>query len=296
MAKKKGIFSAILKLILGLLGVIVLVVVGGYCYLKFALGIDVIDITKKLNLISSPVSESQIVSNSFEKEDGVDILSNMFGSNDIVTKDGDKYTFNIEAYAQADLQIDPMLSDSDVASLFALFVEGVDANTIGIDKELVKYITLKQIKFSNLVVSSDATSVDVNYIFAADLVSVKKDAAEQNAIISFLVNKFVPDKLYLSSTFNIQLPKDNYQEYTTTTNSFVLNNLNQEQTNGVLDVLSIFSSEDLKVTLSDKLNTMFCDALFGGNGNKGLVGNIKSVASVEFVEDIENIKIFIKKV
>ena len=296
MAKKKGILSAILKLILGLLGVVVLVVVGGYCYLKFALGIDVIDITKKLNLISSPVSESQIVSNSFEKEDGVDVLSNMFGSNDIVTKDGDKYTFNIEAYAQADLQIDPMLSDSDVASLFALFVEGVDANTIGLDKDLVKYITLKQIKFSNLVVSSDATSVDVNYIFAADLASVKKDAAEQNAIISFLVNKFVPDKLYLSSTFNIQLPKDNYQEYTTTNSSFVLNNLNQEQTNGVLDVLSIFSSEDLKVTLPDKLNTMFCDALFGGNGNKGLVGNIKSVASVEFVEDIENIKIFIKKV
>ena len=123
MAKKKGLLSAILKIILALVGIVVLVVVGGYCYLKFALGIDVIDVSKKLKMLSQTPSESQIITNSFEKENGIDVLSTMFGENNIVTREGNKYSFNLELYAQADLQIEPMLTDSDVASLFSLFFQ-----------------------------------------------------------------------------------------------------------------------------------------------------------------------------
>lgn len=296
MAKKKGLLGAILKIVLGIIGVVVLVVVGGYCYLKFAMGIDIIDISNKLGLLSQTPSESEIISTPYEKEDGLDILSTMFGTNDIVTKNGDKYTFNLEAYVQADLQVEPVLSDSDVASLFALFVEGVNASSIGIDKDLLKYISLKQIKFSNASSTATSTSVDVNYVFATDLVSIKKSASEENAIIGFLVNKFIPDKLYLSSTFNLEIPKDDYQSYSVTDISFILNNLSQDKTNAVLDVLSILSNEDLKETLPDKINTMFCNALFGGDGKNGLVGSIKGVLSVEFAEQVQGIKMFIKKV
>ena len=296
MAKKKSILGAILKIVLGILGVVVLVAVGGYCYLKFAMGIDIIDITNKLGLLAQTPSESEMISTPYEKEDGVEVLSSMFGSNDIVTRDGDKYNFNLEAYIQADLQVEPYLSGSDAASLFALFIDGVDANSIGIDEDLVKYISLKQIKFSNAVSTASSTSVDINYIFAADLLSIKQSASEENAIIGFLVNKFVPDTLYLSSTFNIEFSKENYQDYTITNSSFIVNSLSQEQTNSVLDVLSLFSNEDLKETLPEKLNTMFCNTLFGGDGKNGLVGSIKGVGSIEFIEQAQGVKMFIKKV
>lgn len=296
MAKKKSVFGTILKIILGILGVVVLVVVGGYCYLKFALGIDVIDISKKINLISQPVAESEIISNSFEKDDGVDVLSSMFGTNEIATKNGDKYSFNLEAYIQADLQGDLLLTDKEVASLLSLFIEGVDVNSSGIDKDLIGLITLKQIKFSNFVDSVDSTSVDINYVFMADISAFKQNIVGENALIGFLANKFLPDKLYISSTLNIQMPKENYRDYSFTNKSFCLNNLNQEQTNSILDIFSLFSNEDLKETMPNKFNTMFCDSLFGGNGKKGVLGNIKEFASIEFVEEINNIKIFIKKV
>jgi len=296
MAKKGGLLSTILKIVLGLVAFVLIVCVGGYCYLKYALGIDIIDITKKLNLISQTPAESQIVTNSFEKQEGEAVLTTMFGENDIVTKNGDKYVFNLEAFVQFDLQSDIKLSDKQVASLYSLFLEGVDPAIIGIDKDILDSVSLKQITFSNLVVTSDATSVDVNYILCTDLTNIKAQATSKNAIMGFVVNKFVPDTLYINSTFNIQLPKDDYQSYTKTNISFVINNLNQQQTNDVLDILSFVSNEDLKESLPDKLNGMFCDALFGGNGNRGLMGNIKGVAGIEFLEDVDSIKIFIKKV
>lgn len=296
MANKKSLLGTILKVVFGILGAIVVIAVGGYCYLKFALGIDIIDITKKLNLISNPVSESEIISNPFEKEDGVEVLSTMFGTNNIVSQEGNKYNFNLEAFVQADMQADTILSDNEIASLLALFIEGVDANSSGIDNDLAGYITLKQISFSNFVSLTDEISFDINYVFVTDLTSVKQEASKENAIIGFLVNKFLPDKIYFNSIFNIQLSKENYQNYAITNGSFVLNKLNQEQTNSILDVFSIISNEDLKTTLPTKINTMFCNTLFGGNGNKGLLGNIKDVSSIEFIEENSNIKIFIKKV
>ncbi|MBQ3047424.1 MAG: hypothetical protein IJD48_00210 [Clostridia bacterium] len=296
MAKKKGVLSTILKIVFGILGVIVLIVVGGYCYFKYVLGFDIIDVTNKLKLVSQSPVESEIVTNPYQNKDVEDILNTMFGTNDFVLKEGDDYKFDLEVFAQQSLQTDIELTDKHLASLFSAFLNSADPAKIGIDKAVLDNIFLSQIKFSNFEQDSTYTSADINFIFGLSLDQIKDEYTKDNALLSFVANAFLPDKVYVSSTFNVQIPKDDFRSYTITRKSFAINNLNQEDTNRVLEILTLVLGEENTNNFVDSINTTFCDALFGGNGKTGMIEYIQGATNIEFTKDIDEIKIFIKKV
>lgn len=296
MAKKKSLGGTILKIILGIIGVIVLIVIGGYLYLRFALGIDIFDIKNKLDLLKKPVSESTLITDPFNDVNGTDVLEDMFGVNDICTTEEDKTIFNLEAYVQADLQLDTVLSNEELASVFSLFFENVDYTSLGLNDDYSKYLTLKQIKFSNIVVSADSTSADINYIVKFEMDTYKEQISSTSGIVAFLINTFVPNNIYISSTFNIEIPVDSFEDYVVTNKNFLINNLTQQETNSVLDLVNLLSKDDTKTTLPNTINEIFCDALFGGKGSAGLISSIKDLGGVEFCNTDSGIAIVIKKV
>ena len=138
MSKAKHIGLTVLKIVLGVIAVIAVVLIALYCYLRFALGIDIIDIKQKLDLLNQPVSESQLISNSFEEQDGVSTLNKLFGDNQIYNNTGDEVSFNLEAFAAAALQQNTSLSDKELAAMFSLFFENVDFSTLGLTEDYAK--------------------------------------------------------------------------------------------------------------------------------------------------------------
>lgn len=297
MAKQKSVWKTLLKVLLAIIGVVVLVVVGVYCYLRFALGIDIFDIKNKLDLLNKPVSESTLVTEPFNEVDGQTVLEKLYGANDICTVEDGKLTFNLEAYLAADLlQVENVLTDEELASVFSLFFNNVDYTKIGLEDDYANFFTIKQIKFSNLVLGHDGTSVDVNYVVKLEMKDLKDEFSSESGIIAFLLNTFIPNDIYVSSTFNIEVPTNSFEDYVVTNKSFLINNLSQTQTNEVLDMFSKIANDDLKTTLPNSTNEIFCDALFGGKGSAGLISSIKDLGAVEFCDTADGIAIVIKKV
>ena len=111
-----------------------------------------------------------------------------------------------------------------------------------------------------------------------------------------MINAFVPNNIYISSTFNIDIPLESFEDYVVTNKNFLINNLTQQQTNDVFDLVSLVSGEDTKTTLPNTANEIFCDALFGGKGSAGLISSIKNLGGVQFCETQSGIAIVIKKV
>ena len=81
--RKSSILSSILKILAIILLIIVVFVIMAYCFLRFSLGIDLIDIKRKLDLLRAPVSESAIITKPFNDQDAIEAFSKMFGTNTI---------------------------------------------------------------------------------------------------------------------------------------------------------------------------------------------------------------------
>lgn len=297
MAKKKNVLVTILKVVLSIIGIIALLLVGAYCFLKFAMGIDIFEIKNKLDLLNQPVNEQTLITKPYDEENGFNILEGLFGENDIYTKNGDEVTFNLEAYIAADLiQDESVLEDEELASLFSIFFKNVDYTKFGLEDDYSKFLTLKQIKFSNFVKDVDSTSVDINYVLKLEMGDFKDSYSSIGGIIAFLADTFIPNDIYITSNFNIKIPVVGFENYIVTNKSFLINNLTQNQTDGILDLIGRLVKNDFKLTLPIDVNKMFCDVLFGGKGSLGLISSIKDLGTVEFCEVESGIAIVIKKV
>ena len=76
MAKKKNVLVTILKVVLSIIGIIALLLVGAYCFLKFAMGIDIFEIKIKLDLLNQPVNEQTLITKPYDEENGFIIRGN----------------------------------------------------------------------------------------------------------------------------------------------------------------------------------------------------------------------------
>ena len=296
MAKKGSVGKTILKIIFGIIITIGVIFIGLYCYLKFALGIDIFDIKNKLSLLNKPVNQSTLITQSFTEDDGLNVIESMYGENNIYSRNGDEIVFNFDVFVASDILEQQTLTDEQLASLFSVFFENVDYTKLGLQENYSQFLSVKQIKFSNLTTSADSTSVDINYVIKLDIEDLQEELMSESGIIAFIIDTFLPDNLFISSTFNISIPKDAYENYVITDKSFLINNLSQQQTNEVLELVNLISKEDLKSTLPSNVNTMLCDLLFGGQGSAGLISSIKDIGGIEFCQTADGIAIVIKKV
>ena len=288
--KRQSLIGGIFKIIGTIVGCILLLVVAAYCYLRFALGIDVFDIKKKIDLLNAKPNESTIITRPYDNQDAVDGFAVMFGTNDIYTEDSEgNYQFDKTKFSAANLTADIRLTDEQFASIVNLFIKNIYSE----DTDFSKYISVKQIVFSSFEENAGTISTDVQVVAKADFVEFKKViAGEKNAIVDF-ISGLIPDTIYITSNFKISMQMSSPDQFLVESKSVLINNLTQEQSKSILELADkLLGASDL---LPENINKTFAKVLFGGEDTQGLVDVVTGCSYFTFESDGTNIYLALKK-
>ncbi len=288
--KEKSLVGGIFKIIGTIVGCILLLIVAAYCYLRFALGIDIFDIKKKIDLLNAKPNESTIVTRPYDNQDAVDGLAVMFGTNDIYTEDAEgNYQFDKTKFSAANLTADIRLTDEQFASIVNLFIKNIYSE----DADFSKYISVKQIVFSSFEENAGTISTDVQVVAKADFVEFKKViAGENNSIVDF-ISGLIPDTIYVTSNFKISMQLSSPDQFLVESKSVLINNLTEEQSKGILELADkLLGASDL---LPENISKTFAKVLFGGEDTQGLVDVVTGCSYFTFESDGTNIYLTLKK-
>lgn len=288
--KRQSLIGGIFKIIGTIVGCILLLVVAAYCYLRFALGIDVFDIKKKIDLLNAKPNESTIVTRPYDNQDAVDGFAVMFGTNDIYTEDAEgNYQFDKTKFSAANLTADIRLTDEQFASIVNLFIKNIYSE----DTDFSKYISVKQIVFSSFEENAGTISTDVQVVAKADFIEFKKViAGEKNAIVDF-ISGLIPDTIYITSNFKISMQMSSPDQFLVESESVLINNLTQEQSKSILELADkLLGASDL---LPENISKTFAKVLFGGEDTQGLVDVVTGCSYFTFESDGTNIYLALKK-
>ena len=288
--KEKSLVGGIFKIIGTIVGCILLLIVAAYCYLRFALGIDIFDIKKKIDLLNAKPNESTIVTRPYDNQDAVDGLAVMFGTNDIYTEDAEgNYQFDKTKFSAANLIADIRLTDEQFASIVNLFIKNIYSE----DADFSKYISVKQIVFSSFEENAGTISTDVQVVAKADFVEFKKViAGENNSIVDF-ISGLIPDTIYVTSNFKISMQLSSPDQFLVESKSVLINNLTEEQSKGILELADkLLGASDL---LPENISKTFAKILFGGEDTQGLVDVVTGSSYFTFESDGTNIYLALKK-
>lgn len=289
--KKKTVLGTILKILAIVLAVIVFIVGSIYCYLRFALGIDIFDIKNKLDLLNKDVNESTLIKNSYLEEDISNGLNSVFGENTIYSKEENgEVVFNIEEFATLNLAEDAKLTDKQFCAIADLFVEHALSGTE--QEEYAENIQIKQILFSNFSATENINSVNVNVIVKFSLMDIKNNLKKNdNALTDFILN-YIPDALYFTDDFIVQVNNTN-NTYTTESNYFIINQLSEQQSKEIINLFDKFFANDNGIV--EDIHQTIIGCLFGTSENIGLINSINGAIGFNF-EQVENtIYILLKK-
>lgn len=287
--KSGGIISGIFKFLGVFLAVIITALIGGYCFLRFSLGIDIFDIKNKLDLLNQSVDESKVITEVYSNEDAEQGFNILFGTDTVYKDNGTGYVFNKEEFISGQIGLNVQLTDKQFASMVNLFLNNIYA---GNDSEdYANYIALKQIQFSNFNVEGTKTNVDVRFVAKIDFEKVKNNMlANESGIVDFIAN-LIPNNIYITSNFTIGIDSTNPTEYTVQSNYVILNQLTQQQSKETLDLLSKIAGSGI---LPESLNNTFATVLFGNEENKGFLDVLTGFSTFTFESDGTDIYLTIK--
>lgn len=287
--KKRSFLGSFLKAILVIVIVIVTLIIGGYLILKYAVGIDIIDIKHKLNLLNANVNESEIISNPYSNADAFDAFNVMFGeNNNVYVQDGETFTFNAEELTNASLISDEMqLTSNQLAGCTNVFISNSMSSDVDVSGFTLE-AELKQLMFSNLRNEEDVIKVDVNSVVKFDFAILKNEIKKANNFFGNFILRYIPNNIYLTLNTELTIDAATNNGYTVTSKGVKINNLSEKQSNEVLDIFSKLYT-DRETTLETEITTQFTDLIFSCNGNSLLSSlNVES-----FTFKVENDQIFV---
>lgn len=292
--RQPSIVGGILKFLGFMILAGVLIVVGFYCYLRFALGIDLIDIKRKIDLINVKVEESQIVTNAYDDSDAADGFAIIFNNEDIYKDNGDGYVFDKTAFENAgSLVANVSLTDKQFAGIINVYMKNLFDN--GQDKDFAQNIKLKQIKFTNFSNQEGKTSVDMSVIAMLDFSTIKSEVGKEDNFISGLLTSFIPESIYINCNFKVIIDNANPQDIEVESNYVLINNLTKEQSNEIFDFINNFMGGNSNF-MADTLTETFSTVLFGSETETSFFDKISGFSYFTFESDDTNIYLSIKKV
>ena len=292
--RQPSIVGGILKFLGFMILAGVLIVVGFYCYLRFALGIDLIDIKRKIDLINVKVEESQIVTNAYDDSDAADGFAIIFNNEDIYKDNGDGYVFDKTAFENAgSLVANVSLTDKQFAGIINVYMKNLFDN--GQDKDFAQNIKLKQIKFTNFSNQEGKTSVDMSVIAMLDFSTIKSEVGKEDNFISGLLTSFIPESIYINCNFKVIIDNTNPQDIEVESNYVLINNLTKEQSNEIFDFINNFMGGNSNF-MADTLTETFSTVLFGSETETSFFDKISGFSYFTFESDDTNIYLSIKKV
>ncbi len=286
--KNGSIVGGIFKFLGIFLAVIAVLVIAAYCFLRFSLGIDIFDVKNKIDLLNQPVDESKIITETYSDEDAVNGFNVLFGTNSVYSNNGEEYVFDLDEFIVAPVAANVKLTDEQFASVVNIFLNKVYS---GNDKEdYAKYISLKQIQFSNFKVNGTKTSVDIKFVSKIDFEKIKENMlADERGLVDFITG-FIPDNLFITSNFTVSVDSTNVATYNIQSKSVILNQLSQQQSTETLQLLSKIAGNGI---LAENLNNTFASVLFGNQENKGFLDVLNGFSHFTFESDGTNIYICI---
>ena len=289
--KKRSLLGTIFKILAIILAVIVFIVGSIYCYLRFALGIDIIDIKNKIDLINKDVSETTLVKNPYLEEDIPNGLNSIFGENSVYSKDENgEAVFNVEEFVTLNLLENAKLTDKQFCALADMFVKQVLKGTE--QENIADNIQIKQIIFSNLSVAENITSVNMNVIVKFSLSEVKNDLKKNdNVLVDFILN-YIPDAIYFTDDFSVNVNTLN-NSYTTSSNYFVINQLSKQQSKEIVNLVDKFFAKEK--SMIDEIHETIIGYLFGSEDKSGLINTINNVSGFNFEQVESTIYLMLKK-
>lgn len=292
--RQPSIVGGILKFLGFMILAGVLIVVGFYCYLRFALGIDLIDIKRKIDLINVKVEESQIVTNAYDDSDAADGFAIIFNNEDIYKDNGDGYVFDKTAFENAGgLVANVTLTDKQFAGIINVYMKNLFDN--GENEDFAQNIKLKQIKFTNFSNQEEKTSVNMSAIAMLDFSTIKSEIGKEDNFISGLLTSFIPESIYINCNFKVIIDNTNPQDVEVESNYVLINNLTKEQSNEIFDFINNFMGGNSNF-MADTLTETFSTVLFGSETETSFFDKISGFSYFTFESDGTNIYLSIKKV
>ena len=279
--KKKPWYVVLFNILLTIICIIVLVVGGIFLFFKIKYDVNVFSAISQIRMLNETVNEDELFPNKYTE---VDIASAQVMVNsqieNLIVKNDNGYTIDTTGITDT-MDVSIYLTDKEIGAIVNVLLIQNNQNAVNIGGKTLPF-ELIQVKFDNIV----ENSADVNIALKVNVEEIKN---EMNSFPLSWVKKYIPNDLYFSSTVTVTKGTNAY-EYTTTSKSLTINNLNVEQTTSLLKTINTFVSFGNENTINELIGNTFVDALIGTEENQGFAYSLKSLGASDFTFTTQNDK------
>lgn len=277
--KKKPWYVVLFNILLTIICIIVLVVGGIFLFFKIKYDVNVFSAISQIRMLNETVNEDELFPNKYTE---VDIASAQVMVNsqieNLIVKNDNGYTIETTGITDT-MDVSIYLTDKEIGAIVNVLLIQNNQNAVNIGGKTLPF-ELIQVKFDNIV----ENSADVNIALKVNVEEIKN---EMNSFPLSWVKKYIPNDLYFSSTVTVTKGTNAY-EYTTTSKSLTINNLNVEQTTSLLKTINTFVSFGNENTINELIGNTFVDALIGTEENQGFAYSLKSLGASDFTFTTQN--------
>lgn len=271
-----------IKLITSLVSVIFsfVLIVGAVCvFVKIKYDVNIFETGSQLITLTKQVDENKKYTNMFVDSNMEDASTaiNLIVPNFITYSESDGYKINDSA---SGLMSDELrLTDKQVGALINTLLKNQEVGGFKIMGKEMSF-QLIQISFNNIL----STSVELNSVVKVDFSSIKEN------MTSFplnIINKYIPNGLYFSSTIIINKGENPF-EYTITSKSLEINNLSSASTTSLLKTINTFinvgNAEELNLTIGGS----FANAIIGNSEVNGFAYSLRDFGATDYAFEIKD--------
>ena len=190
------------------------------------------------------------------------------------------------------MSADLVLSDKQLGAVANNYLNTIIDQALK-EEELSSIGAINIVQLKIFDINEDASgysSAKVNIVIKVDLTQFKKNFT---VFPLNLINKYIPNILYINSTNTITMTADFL--YTINYESLTLNNLNSKQSSSILQLLNKFISIGSSQEVGETIGEYFCDTVIGSTQSQEGLGYALKPAGAKkcSFRQIENIGYFV---
>lgn len=270
--------------IISLLLIIVLIVAGGYVFVRVKYKVDLFSTISELKTLNEKVDENTIAPDAFSK-------LNMSGVKEqtdlsvvgLVTVDDNEENYRVNLnLSSGEMQDIIKLNYLQVGALADNILQNQLGGKINFNDKDIE-IKLLQVKFDNV----QNGGARFNTVFKINITPFKDEM--KGFPLSF-VKKYVPDTLYISSMVDVSKTTTPF-EYVVTHVSLTINNLDNAKTQDLFHTLDTFLKFGSQETFNENIGKKVLGVLIGNENEAGLAYSLKPLGATDYrfviIDDIE---------
>ena len=275
---KKIIWSLVSLLLL-----VVLVVVGGYVFVRVKYKVDLFNTISQLKTLNESVDENVIAPDAFSELNmsGVKEQTDLSIVGLVTVDDESNYSVNLNS-SLGEMQDIIKLNYLQVGALADNILQSQMGGKIKFNNKDIE-IKLMQVKFDNV----QNGGARFNTVFRLNITPFKD---EMKGFPFDFLKKYVPDTLYISSTVDVSKTTTPF-EYVITHVSLTINNLDNVKTQDLFHTLDTFLKFGSQETFNETIGNKVMGVLIGNESETGLAYSLKPLGATDYkfviIDDIE---------